>query len=93
LWRKFQRVAAYISKFPTGQLSPGPPSVVLTAGAAKIYNDARASGKDHSHAVRILARAWIRVIYRCRLDGVPYDPARHGAAVALAQQTAEQIAA
>ena len=27
------------------------------------------------------------------LDGVPYDPARHGAAVALAQQTAEQIAA
>ena len=31
---------------------------------AKIYNDARASGKDHPHAVRILARAWIRVIYR-----------------------------
>ena len=25
--------------------------------AAKIYNDARASGKDHPHAVRILARA------------------------------------
>jgi transposase len=61
--------------------------------AAKIYNDARAAGKDHPHAVRILARAWIRVIYRCWLDGVPYDPARHGAAVALAQQTAEQIAA
>jgi transposase len=61
--------------------------------AAKIYNDARASGKDHPHATRILARAWIRVIYRCWLDGVPYDPARHGAAVALAQQTAEKIAA
>jgi transposase len=27
--------------------------------AAKIYNDARAAGKDHPHAVRILARAWI----------------------------------
>ena len=48
--------------------------------AAKIYDDARASGKDHPHAIRILARAWIRVIYRCWLDGVPYDPARHGAA-------------
>jgi transposase len=61
--------------------------------AAKIYNDARGSGKDHPHAVRILARAWIRVIYRCWLDSVPYDPARHGAATALARQTTEQIAA
>jgi transposase len=48
--------------------------------AAKICNDARAAGKDHPHAVRILARAWIRVIWRCWQDGVPYDPARHGAA-------------
>jgi len=61
--------------------------------AAKIYNDARASGKDHPHATRILARAWIRVIYRCWIDGTPYDPARHGAATALARQTTEQIAA
>ena len=61
--------------------------------AAKIYNDARASGKDHPHAIRILARAWIRVIYRCWVDGVPYDPAAHGAAAALARQTSEQIAA
>ena len=45
--------------------------------AAKIYNDARAAGKDHPHAIRILARAWIRVIYRCWLDRTPYDPARH----------------
>ena len=61
--------------------------------AAKIYNDARASGKDHPHAVRVLARAWIRVIWRCWLDGVPYDPATHGAAAALAKQSTEQIAA
>jgi transposase len=61
--------------------------------AAKIYTDARASGKDHPHAIRVLARAWIRVIYRCWLDGTPYDPARHGAATALARQTSEQIAA
>jgi hypothetical protein len=43
--------------------------------------------------VRILARAWIRAVYRCRLDGVPYDPALHGAAAALTKQTTEQIAA
>ena len=61
--------------------------------AAKIYNDARASGKDHPHATRVLARAWIRVIYRCWIDGVPYDPAAHGAAAALARQSAQQIAA
>ena len=47
--------------------------------AAKIYNDARAAGKDHPHAIRILARAWIRVIWPCWLDSIPYDPARHGA--------------
>jgi transposase len=61
--------------------------------AAKIYGDARASGKDHPHAIRILARAWIRVIWRCWLDGVPYDPATHGAAAALAEQPIKQIAA
>jgi transposase len=61
--------------------------------AAKIYNNARAAGKDHPHAVRILARAWIRVIYRCWTDGIPYDPAAHGAAAALAEQSAKQIAA
>ena len=49
-------------------------------------------GKDHPHAIRILARAWIRVIWPCWLDGTPYDPARHGAAAALAEQ-AQQIAA
>jgi transposase len=61
--------------------------------AAKIYNDARATGKDHPHAIRILARAWIRVIWRCWLDGIPYDPTTHGAAAALAEQPAKQTAA
>jgi len=52
--------------------------------AAHVYETARARGHDHPHAIRILARAWTRVIYRCWLDGVPYDPARHGNAAALA---------
>jgi transposase len=56
--------------------------------AAKVYNDARAAGKDHPHAVRILARAWIRVIWPCWLNGTPYDPAKHGAAAALTKPIA-----
>jgi transposase len=48
--------------------------------AAKIYDDARAAGKDHPHAIRILARAWTRVIWRCWQDHVPYDPTHHGGA-------------
>jgi transposase len=47
--------------------------------AAQIYNDAIARGKDHPHAVRILARAWLYVIWHCWRDGVAYDPARHNA--------------
>jgi len=46
--------------------------------AADVYARAIARGHDHPHAVRVLARAWIRVIYRCWIDGVPYDPNRHG---------------
>jgi transposase len=48
--------------------------------AAGIYDRARASGKDHPHATRILARAWVRVIWRCWQNGTPYDPALHGGA-------------
>jgi transposase len=48
--------------------------------AAAVYAGAIARGKDHPHAIRILARAWIRVIFRCWLDGVAYDPANHAAA-------------
>ena len=50
--------------------------------AAHVYTQARDRGHDHPHAVRILARAWIRVIYRCWQDGVPYHPTRHGNAAA-----------
>jgi hypothetical protein len=32
-----------------------------------------------------LARAWLRVIWRCCTDNVPYDPDRHAAAVAARQ--------
>lgn len=35
--------------------------------------------QDHPHAVRILARAWLYVIWRCWQDGTAYDPAKHNA--------------
>jgi transposase len=46
--------------------------------ANKIYQDAIARGCDHPHAIRILGRAWLRVIWRIWQDGVPYNPALHG---------------
>ena len=61
--------------------------------AANLYDRARTRGHDHPHAVRILARAWIRVIWRCWIDSQPYDPAKHRTAAALAEQTASQSAA
>ncbi|MBV9059817.1 MAG: IS110 family transposase [Pseudonocardiales bacterium] len=58
--------------------------------AAGIYRDARARGKDHPHAIRITARAWIIVIWRCWHDQVPYDPAKHGALQHLPARQEEQ---
>lgn len=62
-----------------------------SAWAADIYNRARASGKDHPHAVRILARAWVRVMWRCWQNSAPYDPTLHGGARRDTQQ--QQVAA
>ena len=45
---------------------------------------ARARGKTHPHAERILARAWCGVIWRMWQDRVPYNPAQHGALQRLA---------
>ena len=61
--------------------------------AAAIYDDARARGKDHPLAVRITARAWIYVIWRCWHDGTAYDPAKHNALRAIqARQQAARAA-
>ena len=56
--------------------------------AAHVYQQARARGHGHAHAVRILARAWLRVIWRCWQDHTPYDPARHGSYQRLIAQQA-----
>jgi transposase len=53
--------------------------------AATVYAAARARGHDHPHAIRVLARAWIRIIWRCWINRTPYNPDRHGNAVRLHQ--------
>jgi transposase len=60
--------------------------------AAGIYADARARGKDHPHAVRILARAWSYIIWRCWQDGTAYDPAKHTSLQRTLDQQASQPA-
>lgn len=51
--------------------------------ARSVYSTARSRGHDHPHAVRILARAWLRVIWRAWTDRKPYDPVMHCAAQKL----------
>lgn len=54
-----------------------------SAWAAGIYTRARSRGCDHPHAIRILSRAWLRVLWRAWTDRKPYDPALHGALKAM----------
>jgi len=52
--------------------------------AKHVYEQAIARGKRHPHAVRILARAWTRIIWRCWQNHTAYDPQQHGGATRLA---------
>jgi transposase len=54
--------------------------------AADLYNRARSRGHDHPHATRVLARAWIHIIWRCWQTNTPYDPTRHHALQTLLTQ-------
>lgn len=51
--------------------------------AATVYRRARARGCDHPHTIRILARAWVRVLWRCWQDRELYHPTRHRSAATL----------
>ena len=52
--------------------------------AAAVYNRARQRGCKHPHAVRILARAWIRVLWKAWQAHTVYDPKQHASAVKIA---------
>lgn len=52
--------------------------------AADIYARAKARGCRHQHATRILARAWIRVLWRAWQNHTPYDADLHVGATKIA---------
>ncbi len=54
--------------------------------ARNIYAAARQRGDDHPHAIRVLARAWLRVIWRAWVDRKPYNPELHLGAVRASRE-------
>ena len=54
--------------------------------AAHVYRQARQRGCDHPHAIRILARAWLRVLWQAWQTHTAYDPTQHRAAAQLTNQ-------
>ncbi len=52
--------------------------------ASHLNQSARNRGCDHPHTIRILARAWIRVLWKAWTTNTPYDPKRHRAAQKIA---------
>ncbi len=64
--------------------APGPPSSTTTP---------EARGKRHPHAIRILMRAWMHVIWACWHTNTTYDPNLHGAEQRLVNTTNKEIAA
>jgi hypothetical protein len=69
-WTVSKRLRDVVCDFANGS----PPRQPL---AAQTCNAAIACGKDHPLAVRILARAWLYVIWECWHHEVAYHPARH----------------
>lgn len=52
------------------------------AWARAFFHDQRQRGKSKHAALRALAFKWIRILWRCWQDGVPYDDARYQRALA-----------
>ena len=56
-------------------------SVPKCAWAKAFYLQQRAAGKHHQAALRALAFKWIRILWRCWQDRIPYDEARYVASL------------
>lgn len=54
--------------------------------AQHVYQRARNRGCDHPHAIRILGRAWTRIIWACWQNHTPYNPTQHNALNKLLNQ-------
>ena len=53
---------------------PNHPEILLSQA---FYDSCRARGARHQAALRALAFKWIRILYRCWVDRVPYDESRY----------------
>lgn len=60
--------------------------------AQDLYQRARDRGHDHPHAVRILARAWLNIIWHCWQTREAYHPERHTALQRLLNQDQPEAA-
>jgi transposase len=69
-WACSKKLRAAVMHFANGSRMGDP-------WAAAIYAAAVDRGCRHPHAIRILARAWLRIIWRCWQDGAAFDPALH----------------
>ncbi|HEY3034764.1 MAG TPA: transposase [Streptosporangiaceae bacterium] len=69
-WSCNKKLRAAVMDFANGSRMADP-------WAAAIYAAATGRGARHPHAIRILARAWLRIIWRCWQDGTAFDPALH----------------
>ena len=69
-WSCSKKLRAAVMDFANGSRMSDP-------WAAAIYAAAIGRGCRHPHAIRILARAWLRIIWRCWQDGTAFDPALH----------------
>jgi transposase len=49
--------------------------------ARAFYESHRAKGSSHNATIRALAFKWIRILFRCWVDRVPYDESRYLAAL------------
>jgi transposase len=58
-------------------------TVVFSSWAKAYYRRQRRLGKRHHAVLRALAFKWIRILWRCRQTGQPYDEARYLAALEL----------
>jgi hypothetical protein len=56
-------------------------SLEQSVWARAYYEQQRARGSGHQAAVRALAFKWIRIVFRCWKDRVPYDESRYLAAL------------
>lgn len=69
-WSCNKKLRAAVMDFANGSRMADP-------WAEDVYRRAIARGCRHPHAIRILARAWIRIIWRCWQNGVAFDPSLH----------------